>query len=153
MCCNRIQFLYGTQNHKNDEVSITENIDNVQIIVNRLTLSLKSSKRNVVPNFKQCCMELIDIFMSSSEEVLKWLPDIQMKISLQCRKCSIKDQHFANLPPFQESISVILCQQGQPFDPTREQEFWFSVKVSLFTILKILFKVLLCRILMKALQL
>ena len=152
MCCNRIQFLYGPQNHKNDEVSITENIDNVKINIYRLSPSLKSCKENV-PNFKQCCKELIDIFMSSSEEVLKWLPDIQMKISLQCRKCSIKDQHFANLPLFQESISVILCQQGQPFYPTREQEFWFSVKVSLFIILILLFKVLLCRILTKVLQL
>ena len=151
MCCNRIQFLYGPQNHKNDEVSITENIDNVKININRLSPSLKSCKENV-PNFKQCCKQLIDIFMSSSKEVLKWLPDIHMKISLQCRKCSIKDQHFANLPPIHESISVILCQQGQPFYPTREQEFWFSVKVSLFIILILLFKVLLCRILTKVLQ-
>ena len=135
MCCNRIQFLYGTQNHKNDEVSIIENINNVKINIDRLSPSLKSSKKNIVPNYKQCYKELIDIFMSSSEEVLKWLPDIRMKISLQCHNCSIKDQHYANLPLFQESISVILCQQGQPFYPTRDQEFWFSVKVSLFIIL------------------
>ena len=152
MSCNQFEFLYGTEHHTNDKISITENIDNVKIYISRLSPSSQTSENTSISNFKQCCKQLIDIFMTSSEEALKRLPDIQMKISLQCRKCSIKDQHFANLPPFQESISVILCQQGQPFYPTREQEFWFSVKVSLFTILKILFKVLLCRILTKVLQ-
>ena len=129
MSCNQFEFLYGTEHHTNDKISITENIDNVKICINRLSPSSKTSKITCISNFKQCCKQLIDIFMSSSEEALKWLPDIQMKISLQCHKCLIKDQHFANLPLFQESISVMQCQKGQPFYSTKEQEFWFCIKV------------------------
>ena len=129
MSCNQFEFLYGTEHHTNDKISITENIDNVKICVNRLSPSSKTSENTCISKFKQCCKQLIEIFMSSSEEALKWLPDIQMKISLQCHKCSIKDQHFANLPLFQESISVMQCQKGQPFYSTKEQEFWFSIKV------------------------
>ena len=126
MSCNQ---LYGTEHHTNNKISITENIDNVKICINRLSPSSKTSKITCISNFKQCCKQLIEIFMSSSEETLKWLPDIQMKISLQCHKCPIIDQHFANLPLFQESISVMQCQKGQPFYSTNEQEFWFSIKV------------------------
>ena len=129
MSCNQFEFLYGTEHHTNDKITITENIDNVKIYINRLSPSSNTSENTCISNFKQCCKQLIDIFKSSSEEALKWLPDIQMKISLQCHKCSIKDQHFANLPLFQESISVMQCQKGQPFHSTNEQEFWFSIKV------------------------
>ena len=129
MSCNQIQFFYGTENNKNDKISIAENIDNIRININRLLPSLKTSEKKRIPNFKQCCKELIDIFMSSSEEVLKWLPDVRIKISLQCHKCPIKDLHFVNLPLFQESMSVILCHKGQPFYSTKEQEFWFTIKV------------------------
>ena len=129
MSCNQFEFLYGTEHHTNDKISITENIDNVKICITRLSPSSKTSENTCISNFKQCCKRLIEIFMSSSEEALKWLPDIQMKISLQCHECLIKDQHYANLPLFQKSISVIQCQKGQPFYSTKEQEFWFSVKV------------------------
>ena len=129
MSCNQFEFLYGTEHNTNDKISILENIDNVKICINRLSPSSKNSKNTSISNFKQCCKQLIEIFMSSSEEALKWLPDIQMKISLQCHNCSIKDQHFVNLPLFQETISVMQCQKGQPFYSTKEQEFWFSIKV------------------------
>ena len=129
MSCNQFEFLYGTEHRTNDKISILENIDNVKICINRLSPSSKTSENTSISNFKQCCKQLIEFFMSSSEEALKWLPGIQMKISLQCHNCSIKDQHFVNLPLFQETISVMQCQKGQPFYSTKEQEFWFSVKV------------------------
>ena len=142
MSCNQLEFLYGTEHRTNDKISITENIDNVKIYISRLSPSSKTSENTCVSNFIQCCKQLIEIFMSSSEEALKWLPDIQMEFSLQCHKCSIKDQHFANVPLFQESISVMQCQKGQPFYSTKEQEFWFSVKViNVIHIVKYLYKV------------
>ena len=129
MSCNQFEFLYGTEHHTNDKISITENIDNVKIYINSLSPSSETSENTCISNFEQCCKQLIDIFKSSSEEALKWLPDIQMEISLQCHCPRIKDQHFANLPPFQESISGILCQKGQPFHSTEEQKFWLFVMV------------------------
>ena len=128
MSCNQFQFMYGTEHHTNDKIYLTENIDNVKICINRLSPSSKISKNTCTSNIEQCCKQLIDIFMSSSEEALKWLPDIQMKISLLCHhEYSIEDQHFVDLPLFQESFSGILCQKGQPFHSTKEQEFWFTV--------------------------
>ena len=127
MSCNRIQLFYGTKDHKDDKISITENIDNVKIDICRLLPSSKTSKKKSISDFKQCCKELIGIFMSSSEQVLKWLPNIQAKISLQCHNCSIEYKHFAELP--REGSSTILCEQKEPFHFTNEQEFWNSVKV------------------------
>ena len=129
MSCNQFEFYYGTEHHTNDKISITENIDNVKIGINRLSPSSESSENTCIPNFKQCCKQLIEIFKSSSEKALKWLPSIQMEISLQCHCLRIKDQHFANLSLYQESSSGILCQQSQPFRSTEEQKFWRSVMV------------------------
>ena len=129
MYCNRIQLFYGEEHHSNDKIFITENIDNVKIEINRVSSSSTTSENKSESNFKQCCKELIDIFMSSSQEVLKWFPNIQTNISLQCYNCEIQKQHFANLP-LQDSISVILCHEKHDFHFTIEQEFWKSVKVT-----------------------
>jgi len=127
MCRNKIQFMYGVANHKNDEISITENVDSVKVDIIRLSPSIRSFQKSSLSDFQESCEKLLDIFVNSSVEVLKWLPDIEMNVALQCQNCRIAEPHLAQIPAILKSGIVILCQMEEQFSPSEPQEFWVSI--------------------------
>jgi len=138
MSCNKIRFMYGIANDRKDEVSVTQNVENVKIDIIRLSPTIRPSKKSSLSDFQQSCEKLLDIFKNTSEKVLKWLPNnIEMKIAFQCHNCPIKESHLAEIPQFLKSGTVIFCQKQQQFIPTELQDFWLTIMVKTFLLLSI----------------
>ena len=121
ICHNKIRYAYGVENYRAEEITIFESALSVQVDVDHVNGS-------GYQEFFNSCREILEQIKLCSDEVLKWLPGIEMKTALQCHQCPEGPTHFTVLST---SLSTqhprLRCSRDRYNQLKPAQKFWIAI--------------------------
>ena len=119
---NQFTLLFGGENDKLDEVTITEHISSVALYVKR---SVHRKSHNLP--FCLICHDILNTILECSSTIQQWLPGIRISTAFSCNTCSSND-HFIEIPPEATTQSQLRCQMGRVQSIlTPSQQRWLTV--------------------------
>ena len=121
ICHNKIRYAYGMEYERAEEITIFEKVLSVQVDVRHVN-------GNGYQEFFNSCREILEQIRSCSDEVLKWLPGIELSAALQCHQCPKVPTHFTVLPtslPTQHP--KLRCQRDRLTRLNPAQMFWIAI--------------------------
>ena len=118
---NQFTFLYGDENNKLDEVTITQHISSVKVNINR---SVHRKSHNLP--FHLICREVLNTILACSSDIRQWLPSIEISTALTCSSCSSKG-HYMEIPPKATTQSILRCRLGKICTLTSSEQYWLTI--------------------------
>ena len=118
---NRFTYLFGDENNKLDEVTITQLISSVKFTISR---SVHRKSHNLPFHF--ICREILNTILACSSDIRQWLPSIEISTAFPCKNCSSKE-HFIEIPPKATTQSLLRCQMGEICTLTSSEQYWLAI--------------------------